>query len=237
VLSAKIEELGGEPFEFPSIEIVEPDDYSLLDHAIEEIATYDWLIFTSTNGVQAFFRRLQQKKKDVRALHGLHICAIGPKTEEEIEKYGLFCDLVPDEFVAEALLEEFKHYELQDKKILLPRADIARKVLPDTLRQMGAKVTDVVAYKTVMGNGDKNLLKKMLERKQIQIATFTSSSTVRNFITMLEEENYQELLEDVQIACIGPITAQTARQLGLKVAVEAKVYTIEGLLNAILEVG
>ena len=236
VLSEKIDELGGEPFEFPSIDIVEPDDFTPLDNAIKDIQNFHWIIFTSTNGVEYFFNRMKKLRKDVRDLRGINICAIGPKTEEEIEKYGLFCDLVPDEFVAEALIDEFKHYNIKGKNILLPRANIARKILPDTLQEWGANVYDVHAYKTVLGNGDRQTLKKMLKQKQIQIATFTSSSTVRNFVTMLEEDNYQELLENVQIACIGPITAQTARDLGLRVDVEAKVYTIEGLLNSILEV-
>jgi len=235
VFAEKIENLGGEPWEFPTIEITDPDDYSPMDRAIDEIGQFDWLILTSINGVQHFFNRMRFKKKDIRDLKGIKICAIGPKTREEIEKYGIFCEFMPEEFVAEAILEGLKEKAIAGKKVLLPRADIARKVLPETLQAMGALVTEVVAYKTVTGAGDAETIKEMLAEKRIHILTFTSSSTVKNFVQKIAAPNLPELLQGTLTACIGPITANTARELGLKVDIEASEYTIDGMLAAILE--
>ncbi len=234
VFAEKIEHLGGEPWEFPTIEINPPDDFGPMDRAIEAIGQFDWLILTSVNGVQYFFDRLRFNKKDIRALNGLKICAIGPKTREEIEKYGIFCEFMPEEFVAEAIIEGLKSEDLAGKKVLLPRADIARKVLPETLQAMGAVVTEVTAYKTVSGDGNTEILKEMLAEKRIHILTFTSSSTVKNFVSKLSEPNLPELLQGTLVACIGPITANTARELGLTVDIEAEEYTIDGMTKAIL---
>lgn len=235
VLSEKIENLGGEPWEFPTIEITEPDDFGPMDRAISEIEQFDWLILTSVNGVQYFFDRMRSGKKDVRALKGIKICAIGPKTREEVEKYGIFCEFMPEEFVAEAIIEGLKDENMAGKKVLLPRADIARQVLPDTLRTMGADVTEVAAYKTVTGEGNAEVLRELLAEKRIHILTFTSSSTVKNFVEKLAAPNLTELLEGTVVTCIGPITSNTARELGLRVDVEAKEYTIDGMIEAILE--
>ena len=235
VFAEKIENLGGEPWEFPTIEITDPDDFGPLDQAIDTLAQYNWLVLTSVNGVQRFFDRMRFRKKDVRALNGVKICAIGPQTRAEIEKYGIFCEFMPEEFVAEAIIEGFKGEDLTGKKVLLPRADIARKVLPETLQKMGAAVTAVVAYKTVTGGGDAEKLKELLAEKRIHIITFTSSSTVKNFVKKLDAPNLSELLQGTVIACIGPITSEAAREAGLKVDIEAREYTIDGLIEAILQ--
>lgn len=233
VFAEKIEALGGEPWEFPTIEIIDPEDYTPLDKAISAVDSYDWLVLTSINGVRYFMNRMRHLKVDVRRLSNVKIVAIGPKTREEIEKYGIFCEFMPEEFVAEAIIEVFRGEDLQGKKVLLPRADIARKVLPDTLQSMGAKVHEVTAYRTVTGSGSSDDLLKMLEEKKVDILTFTSSSTVRNFMKKLGPEN-MGLLDDVVIASIGPITSGAARELGLTVDVEASEYTIDGLIEAIL---
>lgn len=235
VFAEAIENLGGEPWEFPTISVTDPDDYTPLDKAIGEIEQFQWIIFTSVNGVEAFFRRLAYCKRDVRDLKGIKLCAIGPKTREELEKRGLNCDYVPEEYRAEAILEGLKPFELEGKHILLPRADIARKVLPETLTELGAQVTEVDAYKTVLGEGDADIMRELFIKKKIHIVTFTSSSTVKNFVKLLNTPDYLELLSGVTVACIGPITADTARGLGLHVDVEAKQYTIPGLLQAIVE--
>ncbi|GAB4260852.1 uroporphyrinogen-III C-methyltransferase [Thermincola ferriacetica] len=234
-LSEKIEALGGEPWEFPTIDIAEPDDFGPMDRAIEEIEKYDWIILTSVNGVKSFFKRLNDKTKDIRDLKGIRLCAIGPKTREELEKYGLRCDFVPNEYRAEAIIEGLKNEDMSGKKVLLPRADIARKIIPDTLKELGAEVEEVVAYKTVMGAGNAQLLRDMLAEKKLQILTFTSSSTVKNFVQMLDAPNLQDLLADVTVASIGPITSNTAKELGIRVDVEAQEYTIDGLVEAILK--
>lgn len=235
VLAEKIEALGGEPYEFPTIDIADPDDYGPLDSAIAEIESYDWLVLTSVNGVQYFMNRMRRLRKDVRNLHGIKIVAIGPKTREEIEKYGIFCEFMPEEFVAEAIIEIFKGEDVKGKKVLLPRADIARKILPDTLRSMGAVVNEATAYKTVMGAGNTEELIKLLEEKRIHVLTFTSSSTVKNFVKKLGSDNVQRLLDGVVVASIGPITSASAKDLGLKVDVQAAEYTIDGLVQGVLD--
>lgn len=231
----QIESLGGEPWEFPTIATVDPEDFGPLDAAIANLESYDWLILTSTNGVEKFFERLNFHKKDIRALHGIKLCAIGPTTKAEIEKRGLFIDLMPEKFVAESLLEAFKDQHIQGEKILMTRADIARKALPDTLRQMGAEVDDVVAYRTVEGSGNIEQLMRMLKDNLIHVVTFTSSSTVKNFIKMVGKENIPELLKDVVVASIGPITTQTAEDNGLHVDIQPEEYTIPGLTEAIVD--
>lgn len=235
VLSEKVEELGAEPWESPTIEIVEPEDFAPMDSAIGEIETYDWLILTSVNGVQSFMNRMRHLRADIRRLSNTKIVAIGPKTREEIEKHGTFCEFMPEEFVAEAIIEIFKSQDIKGKRVLLPRADIARKILPETLHAMGAVVNEVTAYRTIDGSGDADDLIKMLEEKKIHILTFTSSSTVKNFVRKLGTGNIQTLTDGVIVACIGPITSGTAKELGLKVNVEATEYTIDGLVQAILD--
>ncbi|WP_418790408.1 uroporphyrinogen-III C-methyltransferase [Phosphitispora sp. TUW77] len=234
-LAQEIELLGGEPWEFPTIEITAPDDYGPMDKAIMDIDSYDWLVLTSVNGVQGFMERMKNLRKDIRNLKDIKIVAIGPKTREEIEKYGVFCEFMPDEFVAEAIIDVFRGEDIKGKKILLPRADIARKVLPDTLESMGAFVDEVTAYQTVMGSGDTMQVAKMLEEKRIHILTFTSSSTVKNFVKKIGADNIPNLIEGVMVASIGPITSAAARELGLEVTVEAEEYTIDGLVQAVLD--
>lgn len=232
--SEKIESLGGEPWESPTIEIADPDDFSPLDKAISSLETYEWLILTSVNGVKSFMDRMRKLKKDIRQLSNIKIVAIGPKTRDEIEKYGIFCEFMPEEFVAEAIIEVLKDQDVKGKRFLLPRADIARKILPDTLKSMGAEVDEVIAYKTVEGSGNAEELINMLENNKIHIITFTSSSTARNFVEKIGAHNLG-LLKDVVVACIGPITSKTAQELGMKVDIEAGEYTIDGLINAILD--
>jgi len=234
-LSEAIEALGGEPLEFPTIRVVPPDDFSPMDRAIEEIENFNWIIFTSVNGVHSFFRRLLGHQKDIRRLHSAQLCAIGPKTKGMLESYGLLVDYVPGEYRAEQIVEGLKDRMKAGERVLLPRADIARKVLPDALQQMGAMVTEVPAYKTVMAEGDVAPVRDMLQNGEIQVITFTSSSTVRNFVKMLATPDLNALLQGVTVACIGPVTADTARELGVKVNIIAKEYTINGLVQAILE--
>lgn len=234
VFSEKILELGGQPIEFPTIDIVPPDDYTPLDMAITKIEEFDWVIFTSVNGVEAFYNRLLHHKKDFRCLKDIRICAIGPKTKERLENFGLIVDYMPGEYRAEAIIEGMAGEDLKGKKILLPRADIARKILPEALKSLNAEVVDVVAYKTVKGQGNVEEVKQLLKDKKITTITFTSSSTVRNFVSMFNEDELHELIKDVRLASIGPITSKTAAELGLNISVEAKEYTLDGLLEAIL---
>lgn len=235
VLSGAIEDLGGEPLEFPTIGVAEPEDFGPLDGAIKRLSDYRWIIFTSVNGVRAFFERLRRQGRDVRELHSARLCAIGPKTREALEGYCLKVDYVPGEYRAEEIVKELFGKVQPGDRVLLPRADIARKVLPEALKEMGAAVTEAVAYRTVMGGGSGALVREMLERGEIHAVTFTSSSTVRNFVELLDVPDVPGLLEGALVACIGPVTAATAGELGLKVDVVAREYTIEGLVLAILD--
>jgi uroporphyrinogen III methyltransferase/synthase len=235
VLSEAFETLGAEPLEFPTIGIAEPEDYQPLDLAIKDLAKYKWVIFTSVNGVEYFFRRLQHNHRDIRDLYGAKLCAIGPKTREALEKYGLLVDYVPNEFRAEEILKELQGKVAAGDKILLPRADIARKVLPEALTGLGALVDEVTTYRTIPGEGQAGLVMEMLKAGEINVMTFTSSSTVRNFVKMLGGGDISSFLSGVTVACIGPVTAATARELDIRVDLVAEEYTIEGLVSAILK--
>lgn len=233
-LSRRIEELGGEAWEFPAIEIIPPLDFTPLDQAIAKITTYQWLIFTSVNGVDAFFSRLRHHGGDIRDLKGAKLCAIGPKTKERLEEMCLRVEYVPSEYRAEAVLAGLRGKLHPGEKVLLPRADIARAILPETLAaEMGAEVDDVVAYQTIRGGGDASLLKELLAEKMIHYVTFTSSSTVKNFVEMLGVQELPHLLAGVKLVSIGPITSAAARDLGLTIDCEATEYTIEGLVAAL----
>jgi len=235
VLSEALEALGAEPLEFPTISVVEPEDYKPLDQAIKEIGKYKWVIFTSVNGVDSFFQRLNYNRRDIRALHGAKLCAIGPKTRQALEKYGLIVDYIPVEFRAEEILKVLQGKVAAGDWVLLPRADIARKLLPEALAGLGALVDEVITYRTILGEGNSGRIVEMLKNDEIHVITFTSSSTVRNFIHMLGVTDINDLLEGVTLACIGPVTADTAREMGIRVDLVAEEYTIEGLVSAILK--
>jgi len=234
-LSRAIEELGGRAVEFPTILIEDPDDFSPLDRAVKNAAGYHWIIFTSVNGVKSFFSRLFKLNMDIRDLKGIKICAIGPKTRDRLESYGIKVEYVPSEYRAEEIAAGLKGAILKGDRVLLPRADIARKVLADLLIREGAVVDDIVAYRTVAGEGRRDGIIRMLSQGEINIITFTSSSTVKNFAGGIGYQELPALIKGVKIACIGPVTAETARNSGLTVDIEATRYTIEGLLEAILE--
>ncbi len=226
-------ELGADCIEFPTIAIEPPPSWQPLDAAIHDLAAYDWVIFTSVNGVHFFMERLRSAKRDVRDLHGMRLAAIGPKTAEALEQCGLRPDLVPGEYRAEAILEGLSGEEIKGKHILLPRALAARDLLPETLRQWGARVDVVPAYQTVLPPDRSPEMLERLRSGNIDCLTFTSSSTVSNFFSMFERGSILPLLKNVCIACIGPVTAKTAEAHGLTVHVMPSEYTIAGLTEAI----
>jgi uroporphyrinogen III methyltransferase / synthase len=234
-LTGLITNLGGEAIEFPVIRIVEPERGELLNAALHQLAEYDWVIFTSVNGVKHFFDRIQKSQLDIRQMSKARLAAIGPKTAAALSDKGLLVKVLPEEYKAEALVEHLRPFVQAGEKILLPRADIARKVLAEELRDMGCDVTEVDAYDTQIDATNAEEIVQMLERGQIDVLTFTSSSTVRNFIQAIGSitTEMEPLLQNTQIACIGPITAKTAESLGLRVDVMAKEYTIDGLIEAI----
>jgi len=233
-LAQKIEDLGGEVYTFPTIKIVEPTDYRAIDEKLNSLEVYHWVIFTSVNGVKAFFTRLKNIKKDIRILQGVRVAAIGDATGKALEERGIIPDYIPDKFQAENLAAGLKGQIQKSDRVLLPTADIARQVLQEELVSYGATVDKIDIYRTIPGEGDKNLLLELLRGRKIDIITFTSSSTVKNFIRALGKENIP-LLNGVKVACIGPVTEKTALELGVKVDIRADEYSIEGLVQAIVE--
>jgi uroporphyrinogen III methyltransferase/synthase len=230
-------EQGAECIEFPTIEVAPPQDWAPLDRAVRSLESYQWMLFTSVNGVKWFLERLGFLGKDVRDLKGLKIGAIGPKTAGAWLGFGIKPDLVPQEYRAEAIVECFKKWKMEGQKILLPRAAKAREILPHELRKMGAHVDVVPAYQTIMPGHDTSHVRKMLENGAIDMVTFTSSSTVTNFLEMFgaEGQKLKAWMKNVTIACIGPITADTARKKGLSVNIVPPHYTIESLTTRIVE--
>ncbi len=234
-LVRRLSDLGAECLEFPTIKVVSADDAVPLDDAVQNLSVYDWIIFTSVNGVKFFFDHLFGTDKDVRALNHLHTAAIGPATAEKLFEYGLKSDIIPQTYRAEAVVDAFRKIKLEGKKILLPRAKEARPVLPVELRKMGAEVDEVTAYRTekVRENGDQLL--ERLEAKTIDLITFTSSSTVQNFKDLLPPDHFKQLIKGIAIASIGPITTDTAIESGFEVLITAKSFTIPGLCEAVVK--
>jgi uroporphyrinogen III methyltransferase/synthase len=231
----RIEELGGQTIEFPTIEIQPPNSYSALDAAIRSIATYHWIIFTSVNAVKYFWARFQHLHRKMGDLDGIRIAAIGPETAKELDSIGLRAGFVPREYRAEGLLQGLKAEEISGKRVLLPRAVEAREVLPNTLRGRGAEVDVVEAYRTAAAKSNAAPLREMLLQKKVDMITFTSSSTIVHFSNLFSDDDMKQLLAGAAVACIGPITQKTAEEAGIRVDVVARDYTIPGLTQAIVE--
>jgi len=254
--SAQLSVLGATPVEFPTIRIVAPEDWEPLDNALKRLCEanwYDWLVFTSANGVQICFERMNRLGYGVDSIGEVRIAAIGPATANTLRKHGVRVDLVPATYIAEAIVsalidDAYKQGEqLAGKRLLLARAAEARNVLVHELRRVGVEVDVVAAYRTVgidkEGEHGQMILRQ-LEAQELDIITFTSSSTVRNFMHWLTvqagsftETFIRRVVEFARpkVACIGPITSQTARECGLKVHIEAQEYTIAGLVEAIIQ--
>jgi len=230
-LADRLRELGAEPIELPAIEIAAASDYGPLDRAIRELASYDWLIFTSANGVRAFVERLDASEADWRRLRA-KICAIGPATRAALEALHLKVDLMGREYVAEGLLKAFEPHDLRGCRILLPRAAVARDLVPAELARRGAQVDIVEAYRTVIPEDAAERTQALaFPDHPVDCITFTSSSTVRNFVLAAGNA----ALAGTKVVTIGPVTTATANELGIEVAAEARIYTIDGLVDAILD--
>ena len=226
---------GAEPIEVPTIQIMPPVSWQLIDQAIARLPDYSWLIFTSVNGVAPFMNRLKLAGRDSRSLAHLRVCSIGPRTACELGKYGVTPDVVPLEYQAEGVLAALAAENLRGSRVLIPRAEVAREILPEQLRNMGANVDVVPVYRTIAPTADLSDLKEQLESGSIDVVTFTSSSTVRNFVDMIGGSGEARRLgTKTTIACIGPITAQTAEESGLSVAITATDNTVPALAQAIV---
>lgn len=234
-LVERLSALGAACLQYPTIRLEPPASWDALDAAIDRLGSYHWLVFTSVNGVDPFFQRLHEKGGDARTLAHLKTAVIGPATAERLGTYGLRSDIVPANYRAESVVAAFAQQDLKGKRILLPRAKEARPVLPVELTRMGARVDEIAVYETVMDGESVQGIRDALTCDEVDLVTFTSSSTVTNFHRMLSEGEGQTLMKGVQTAAIGPITAQTARDLGFRVDIEAQTYTIDGLVDAILK--
>jgi uroporphyrinogen III methyltransferase / synthase len=230
----RLEELGAEVLEFPTIEIRPPESFAGLDEAIGKIEGYDWLIVTSVNGVEPLLWRLQAAGKSAESLGHLKVAAIGPQTASRLESAGFHNVLVPSRFQAEGILELLEAATMRGKRVLIPRAAKARDVLPDTLRDWGAKVDVVEAYRTLAPAGDFSAVKLLLRQGKVDLISFTSSSTVSHFSQLFDGAKLGEILGNTTVACIGPITAKTVEELAGHVDIVADEFTVAGLIQAIV---
>src|SRR5829696_7845516 len=233
-----LEERGAEAIQAPTIRIAPPEDADALERACLDAGAYSWIVFTSANAVDSFMQRLLAVS-DVRELKGVRLCAIGPSTAQRLARYGVRIDLTPEEARSEAVLDALKGTgPLKGARFLLPRADIAREILADHLRDAGAHVSEVVAYRTLLAggerDGDHDIYRMLLDR-QIDAVTFTSASTVNNFAKIFGEEQAVDLLNTTVVASIGPVTAEAAQQLGINTTVMPERYTIPDLVDALVQ--
>ncbi|MFZ5798210.1 MAG: uroporphyrinogen-III synthase, partial [Thermodesulfobacteriota bacterium] len=236
-LVALLEEYGANCLEYSTINIEPVDDYQVLDREVGRLSSCGWLIFTSLNAVAYFFRRLRELGLDARSLAGPKIAVVGRATGVELQRYGITADLVPEMFTGEGLAAALIASGVAGKRIVMPRALVARDVLPSLLTEAGAEVIIAPVYQNVPPRGRKEQLREELAAGGIDMVTFTSSSTVTNFLTMVDAaspEELRELMAGVEIATIGPVTAKTVAESGLTVGVQPERYTIPDLVQAIV---
>ena len=238
-LVSRLETLGADPIEAPTIQIVAPKNTAPLDRACAQIATFDWVVFTSANAVSHFVRRLLAGQGDIRDLQGVKLCAVGPATAEALSRYGIKIDLVPEEYRAGGVVRALsQNRDLSGTRILLPRGDLARDLLPTKLRKAGAAVTGVTAYRTAPVDLEAaavpDVYRLLLERR-IDIVTFTSGSSVTSLARALGADQAVDLLSRVDVACIGPVTAEVATRLGLSTTIMPTDYTVPAMVQAIVE--
>jgi uroporphyrinogen III methyltransferase / synthase len=239
--AAALEAYGARVIYCPTIEIVEPESYERLDEAVENLYGYDWLIFTSVNGVDFFLRRLEALGHTVDELDELRVCAIGEATAERLRAANVHVDVVPEEFKAEGVFASLEIFiggrdHFRGLNLLIPRAAQARDYLPRALEAAGARVDVVPVYRTVAPRDtEKRRVEALLAGGAVDCITFTSSSTVRNFAELFDTTDLSSLLAGVQVACIGDITASTAAEYGLATNIQPKEYTTDALARAIAD--
>jgi uroporphyrinogen III methyltransferase/synthase len=234
-LAALLEAHGAEVLTLPTIRIEPPEDWAPLDAAIRALGTFRWVVFTSVNGVAAFRERLARAGLDARSLAGRHVAAIGPETADALRQAGIEPDLVPAEYRAEGLIEALAPRVDRGDAVLLVRAAQARETLPRALEGRGARVTVAPAYRTVFVKEGADRALALLESRRLQAVTFTSSSTVRGFLALLAPADARGLLDGVVVGAIGPVTAETATEHGLRVSVMPREYTVPALADAIAD--
>jgi len=229
-----LRELGAAPIELPAIDIQPTEHLETLDAALHNLSSFDWVVFTSANGVRATMGRLLNSGNDVRVLGNTRICAIGPATERALRTYGLLADVMPPKFISSTIVQELGAVGINQARIALFRSDIAPTEIVDGLDALGASVESFVAYKTVPAPHRAEELRGLLDRREIDVLTFTSSSTVANFMSAVGEER-AVVVRNIPSICIGPTTAGAARNAGLHVESVASDYTVEGLVSAVVD--
>jgi uroporphyrinogen III methyltransferase/synthase len=239
-LTAMIDELGGEAIEFPVIQLVAPTSEQAQqqrDDALRRLAEFDWVFFTSVNGVQFFYDRLRELRVDIRTMCKARIAAVGPKTAEALLERGIVAEPLPSKFQAEGLLDSVQSELKAGQRVLLPTADIARDVLPKKLKELGLEVTEIDIYENSLSVEGGDDVLELLRSRAITTVTFTSSSTVRNLFAALREvgeQNPKALLSGCEIACIGPLTADTVKEAGLSITHMAEEATVKSLVQALI---
>ncbi|MFH1077292.1 MAG: uroporphyrinogen-III C-methyltransferase [Pseudomonadota bacterium] len=234
-LLERLEDLGAECLEVPTIQVAPISDWSSIDQTLGMLETFNWVVFSSANGVEFFFNRLYQTGRDARALHKAKICAVGPATAESLKMHGLQAELIPDDYKAEGLLEALAGVAVKEDRVLIVRPEQARTVLQEGLRRKGVFVEEACIYKTIPATPDMEYLKERLREKSIDLITFTSSSTVNNFNQLFSKEERECLLSRVHVACIGPVTRDTAHEFKMQVTLVPEQYTIDSLCEAIVQ--
>lgn len=233
-----LEELGAEIFECPTVQAAPIEDFTEIDRLISQIGSYDWLIFTSVNGVKFFMLRIMEKDLDIRDLKGIKICTIGEKTAETLRQYGIKVDITPKNFNAEGLVELFRErYEgsdgLKGLRFLLPRADNARDVFPHEVKALGGHIDTVTAYRSINPVSHGKRLKRFIHEGKITVATFTSAATFNNLINIIGEDSHK-FFSAMKIAAIGPVTKKAIEKAGLKVDIMPESATIEAMVEAVI---
>jgi uroporphyrinogen III methyltransferase/synthase len=228
-LAAWLEAQGAEVLIMPTIEISGPADWTEADHAIARLSEYDWIVFTSRNGVEHFCQRLKQREP--RALP--KICAVGPATAGALAAFGVQADLVPEQYTGEGVVAAFPE-RLDGARVLFPRGNLARDVVPEGLRRRGAVVDEIIVYGTKAADELDPVIWQKLQSGSIDVVTFTSSSTAKNFSRLIAEEAIRRLKNRFLVASIGPHTSRTLRELGLSVNIEAPASTMPALVEAIV---
>jgi uroporphyrinogen III methyltransferase/synthase len=231
-----LEAHGAEAIEAPLINIVPPDDYGPLDEACEHAGSYDWIIFTSANAANAFMERLLMGPRDVRALADAKLCAVGPGTTARLTRFGLKVDLIPDDHSADGVAAALKATgSMKDKRVLFPKADIARDTLPEELRAAGAQMTEVIAYRTITAESDAHLgIYRQLLDRQIDAVTFSSASAVRAFVSIYGADQAVDLLGHTIVATIGPVTSDAALRYGITPQITPETSTIPALVERLV---
>jgi len=231
-MAALLQGAGARVISFPTIRIAPPESWDGLDAAIRHLENYSWLVFTSANGVHFFLERLHAAGRDLRDLKGIRICTIGPATAAVLEGRGLRVDLVPETYLSEGVVAAFERFAISGQRILLPRAEKARDVIPEGLTRQGAVVDVVTTYRTVNSGRQAAELTEEIARCHVDVLTFTSPSTVTNFLEIMGPD-FLPLPEGIRVACIGPVTAAAAEKAGLPVDILQETYTVPGLVESL----